>query len=221
MTAQNKMMTAGIVLIIGGVLALLAPLAVSLAITVIVGITFLLGGLINAWAAVQDAADRLAHAIFAVLGIFLGVSFLANPLSGLVSLTVLVGLVFLLSGLVRLWLAWQRRDHSGFWLLLISGALSVLLGGLIFADVMGATGTLLLIWALILSSLIHCVMCLTAAKVMRAVFTSAPVSTTTAARFSLCARAPGAPTTTAPPTTARTASTAPPAARPSSSIRLV
>lgn len=142
MTAQGKMQAAGLVLILGGVLALLAPFAVSIAITVLVGLAFLIGGLLNAWAVFQDADDRMAHGVFAALGIFLGVSFLAHPLSGLVSLTVLVGLVFLISGAVRLGLAWQRRAHSGYWLLLLSGALSVLLGGMIFADVMGATGIL-------------------------------------------------------------------------------
>jgi uncharacterized membrane protein HdeD (DUF308 family) len=142
MKAQGTMRNAGIILILGGVLALLAPLAVSIAITVIVGLSFLAGGLLNAWSAWQEDDERLAHAIFAVLEIFLGVSFLAHPLSGLVSLTILVGLVFLISGAVRLGLAWQRRAHAGFWLLLLSGALSVLLGGMIFADVMGATGIL-------------------------------------------------------------------------------
>jgi len=142
MNAQAKMQTAGIVMVIGGVLALLAPLAVSIAITVIVGLSFLLAGLFNAWAAFQDSFDRLAHGIFAVLGIFLGVSFLAHPLGGVISLTVLVGFVFLLSGAFRLSLAWQRRTHPAFWILLLSGALSVLLGGMIFADVMGATAIL-------------------------------------------------------------------------------
>lgn len=142
MKAQAKMRTAGIVLILGGVLALLAPLAVSIAITLIVGLTFLLGGLFNAWAVVQDAEDKLAHGLFALLGLFLGVSFLVDPLGGVISLTVLVGILFLVSGAVRLWLAWSRRDHPAFWMLLLSGALSVLLGGFILGDILGATGIL-------------------------------------------------------------------------------
>jgi uncharacterized membrane protein HdeD (DUF308 family) len=136
------MMIAGIVLILGGVFALLAPLAVSIAITLIVGVSFLVGGLVNAWAALQDTEDRIAHGIFAVLGLILGISFIANPLGGVISLTVLAGLLFLVSGATRLWLAWQRRDKSAFWMLLVSGALSVLLGAIIFADVAGATGIL-------------------------------------------------------------------------------
>lgn len=142
MSPEGKMMIAGVVLILGGVAALLAPLAVSVAITLIVGVSFLVGGLVNAWAALVDARDRLAHGIFALLGLLLGISFIANPLGGLVSLTVLAGVLFLVSGATRLWLAWQRRDHPAFWMLLVSGALSVLLGAIIFADVGGATGIL-------------------------------------------------------------------------------
>jgi uncharacterized membrane protein HdeD (DUF308 family) len=142
MSPSRSMMTAGIVLIVGGVLALLAPYAVSIAITLIVGVSFLLGGLLNAWAAISFADGRLANGIFAVLGLFLGISFLADPLGGLISLTVLVGLLFLVSGAVRLWLAWAGRDNPAFWLLVVSGAVSVLLGGLILSDVGGATAFL-------------------------------------------------------------------------------
>lgn len=142
MSPQRSMLIAGIVLIVGGILALLAPFAVSIAITVIVGISFLVGGLFNAWAALSFSEGRFANGVFAVLGLFLGISFLVNPLGGLISLTVLVGLLFLLSGLVRLWLAWARRDEPAFWLLLVSGAVSVLLGGIILSDVGGATAFL-------------------------------------------------------------------------------
>jgi uncharacterized membrane protein HdeD (DUF308 family) len=58
MSPSRSMMTAGIVLIVGGVLALLAPYAVSIAITLIVGVSFLLGGLLNAWAALSFADGR-------------------------------------------------------------------------------------------------------------------------------------------------------------------
>jgi uncharacterized membrane protein HdeD (DUF308 family) len=136
------MMIAGIVLILGGVFALLAPLAVSIAITLIVGVSFLVGGLFNTWAALRGAEDRVAHGMFAVLGLILGISFIADPLGGVISLTVLAGLLFVLSGAIRLWLAWQRRDHPAFWMLLVSGALSVLLGAVIFADIGATTGIL-------------------------------------------------------------------------------
>jgi uncharacterized membrane protein HdeD (DUF308 family) len=142
MSPSKSMMTAGIVLIAGGILALLAPFAVSIAITLIVGVSFLLGGLLNGWAALYFSDGRFANAIFALLGLVLGISFLANPLGGLISLTVLVGLLFLVSGVVRLLLAWAGRDHPSFWLLLVSGAVSVLLGGLILSDVGGATAFL-------------------------------------------------------------------------------
>jgi uncharacterized membrane protein HdeD (DUF308 family) len=136
------MWIAGLVLVIGGVLALLAPFAVSVAVTLIVGISFLLGGLLNLWAAIKSAEGRVANVLFGLLGAALGISFLVDPLGGLISLTLVVGVLFFVSGAFRIWFAWQMRDHPAFWMLLLSGALSVLLGGMIMANLFGATAIL-------------------------------------------------------------------------------
>jgi uncharacterized membrane protein HdeD (DUF308 family) len=143
MIDMQRMRIAGIVLMLGGALALLAPYWASIAVTLIVGWTFLFAGLINLWAALASSEDRVAHGVFAALGLLIGMGILVNPLAGLVSLTVLVGILFLLSGGVRLALAWMLRDRPGFWLVLISGALSVLLGGAIMANLGGAASSIL------------------------------------------------------------------------------
>lgn len=138
MPSARYMMIAGIVLAVGGALALLAPLAASVAVTLFVGWGFLLSGIFNAVSLFTDAEHRGDHAVFGALGLFIGIAILVDPLGGLVSLTILLGVLFLISGAVRLWLAWAGRGSSFFWVLLMSGALSVMLGALILSSLDGA-----------------------------------------------------------------------------------
>ena len=135
----------GVLLVIGAFIALANPFAASLAVTTLVGFFFLIGGAIQAWLAVAARADRhrMWHGVIGALGIVAGISLLANPLGGLISLTLLLGIVFLATGAARLVLAFRLRESRSFWFLLLSGAVSVLLGILIFGNFAAAATTLL------------------------------------------------------------------------------
>ncbi len=68
---------------------------------------------------------------------------LANPLQGLISLTLILGVVFLVTGIARLVLSFRLRDTPMFWLLLLSGAASVLIGVMVFGNFAAAATSLL------------------------------------------------------------------------------
>lgn len=135
----------GIVLVIFGVLALANPLAASIAVTTLVGIAFLLGGVVQLWLAFSDDENphRIWTGVIGVISLLAGVSLLADPLGGVISLTLLLGVLFLVTGIVRLVMALRLRETPFFWLLLLSGAASVLLGALIFITFPEAASTLL------------------------------------------------------------------------------
>ncbi len=61
----------------------------------------------------------------------------------MVSLTLVVAVMFLVTGATRLWLAWRMRETRLFWLLALTGALSVLLGGIILAGFPATAATIL------------------------------------------------------------------------------
>jgi uncharacterized membrane protein HdeD (DUF308 family) len=50
------------------------------------------------------------------------------------ALTWTIGLLFLIEGIVKLVLAFATRGSQYFWILLLSGAISVLLGGMILGN---------------------------------------------------------------------------------------
>jgi uncharacterized membrane protein HdeD (DUF308 family) len=79
----------------------------------------------------------LGGGVLTVLGLVL----LRNPAAGALSLTLVAGALFLTTGLVRIFLAFQVSEAR--WLLVFSGAISVFLGLLVLFNLMTATLTLL------------------------------------------------------------------------------
>lgn len=142
MTNRTLFIVSGVILLIGGIAALLAPFAASLAATLYVGAAFAVAGVLHIVKAFRDTEDRAWNGAFGVLGVLLGLSFLINPLGGMVSLTIVLGVLFFVSGLLQLYLTWKRRTTDSVWLLGISGLVSLALALLILFNFFAATVTL-------------------------------------------------------------------------------
>ena len=145
MKASTAMLVIGVLLILGGIFALANPLAASIAVTTLVGAMFLVAGILQAWVLFQDsgAEHRLWNGFIALLTIVAGVWLLTNPLAGTVSLTLILGVVFFVMGIVRLMIAMRLTGTPFFWLMFLSGLASALIGVLVFTDFQSAATTLL------------------------------------------------------------------------------
>ncbi len=125
----------GIVLLIGGVFVLGDVVLAS-----VVSAIFI------AWALVIVGGFQIVHAFSAVgwkgfvldlllgaLYIAAGVILLTNPLAATIKLTLLLGIIWLISGLFRIVLAGVLWRQAG-WSLLISGIIGALAGGVILSE---------------------------------------------------------------------------------------
>ncbi|MEL7252548.1 MAG: DUF308 domain-containing protein [Pseudomonadota bacterium] len=142
MTNRIFFILSGIILLIGGLWALLAPVAASLAATLYVGIAFAAAGLVHVVQAFRDSDHRLWNASFGLLSVLLGASFFINPFGGMLSITLLLGVLFAASGVMQLYLAWTRKSTDSVWMLALSGAVSVALAVMIALNLFAATVTL-------------------------------------------------------------------------------
>ncbi|MCB1466475.1 MAG: HdeD family acid-resistance protein [Rhizobiaceae bacterium] len=126
----------GAISLIGGILALINPFAATLAAVFLAGWTFLLFGLIQIIHAfrVRDWPGFLWSLLLGVLTVAVGVSLLFNPVSGALSLTLLVAILFLVLGAVKIMYGLSLRPVSGWGFAALSGVISVLLGVMILAD---------------------------------------------------------------------------------------
>ena len=145
MRSSTILILFGVLMFVGGVVAVANPFAASLAVSTLVGVMLLIGGAAQLWVASADAfvPHRVWTVIAALIALVAGVSLLANPLQGLISLTLLLGALFLVSGIIRLSMAFGQRDQLVFWAFLLSGAASAVIGILVLANLMAAATTLL------------------------------------------------------------------------------
>ena len=136
---------AGAVCLLGGLVALFNPLAASFTAEQIAGWLFIFAGAIQVFASFQERWSVRAWltGLLGALGILVGVSVVARPLEGIIALTWLVAIFFVVSGAAKVMLSWPLRGTQFFWILLGSGALSAILGILILAGLPASAGIVL------------------------------------------------------------------------------
>jgi uncharacterized membrane protein HdeD (DUF308 family) len=137
----------GIVLLILGVLAFLLPPLATLGITIVVGWLFLISGIMGLvttyWA--RHAPGFWWSLVSALLGIGAGVILLARPVTGAVSLTLVLIAFFIIEGVASIMYALDhRKQSSGRWgWMLLSGVIDLVLAAMIFSGLPGTAA-----WAL-------------------------------------------------------------------------
>ena len=124
----------GIALVAVGILSLAFPLVAALSFNLLVGVTLMTGGILTLVHAVRVRRWQ-GFALQLLLGLLYlggGIIFVLNPFAGLVALTITLGAFFAADGVARVLLALQIRPESGWWLFLVSGLLSLVIGVLVF-----------------------------------------------------------------------------------------
>jgi uncharacterized membrane protein HdeD (DUF308 family) len=137
----------GIILVVLGLLAIAVPMVAGLAVTLLFGWLFLIGGVVGLVTtfAMRQAPGFWWSLLSAVLGIVVGGWLLVQPELGLVSLTYLLIAFFLIEGIATIMFALDhKRALSGRWgWMLVSGIVDLFLAGVILAGLPGAAA-----WAL-------------------------------------------------------------------------
>jgi uncharacterized membrane protein HdeD (DUF308 family) len=120
----------GIFSIILGTVGLVVPVAFSIGVTIFIGAVLLAvgaTGLALFWKA-QGWGARTAAVLSALLSAVTGLLLIFYPLAGTESLTLFLASYFIAIGLLKIWVSVTNRDTRGWWLMLFSALISVLLG---------------------------------------------------------------------------------------------
>jgi len=134
-------LTEGIILVVLGVAAVLLPPVATLAVELVVGWVLLFSGIVGLFTTFKmHRAPGFWWSLFsALLGIAAGLILLLWPLSGTVSLTVILTVFLSLEGIASIMLALNHsRGFSARWgMLLLSGIIDLILAGIILAGLPG------------------------------------------------------------------------------------
>jgi len=125
----------GVALIMAGIAMIAYPLYSGMALTTVVGVLFVVAGImyvVNAFMA-RSGGGFLFRVLLAVLTAGAGVWILMNPSGGLTALTVILGVVLVLCGILKILLGRALTGIPGVGMILFSGIASIVLGILIMA----------------------------------------------------------------------------------------
>jgi uncharacterized membrane protein HdeD (DUF308 family) len=125
----------GIVMVVLGLLAIAVPEIASLAITLLIGWLFFIGGIFRTVSLLQHRRmPGFAWSLFAaLLAIALGLVLLLRPLAGVLTLTIWLITFFVIEGIAAILLAIEHRRHLPSWgWVLLSGLVDLFLAYLIW-----------------------------------------------------------------------------------------
>jgi uncharacterized membrane protein HdeD (DUF308 family) len=137
----------GIVLVVLGLVAIVIPPIATLAAEILFGWLFLISGVMGLITTfyMRQAPGFWWSLVSAVLAIGAGIVLLAWPLSGVLSLTLILIVFFVVEGVASIMFALEhKRELSGRWgFMLLSGIVDLILAAIIFAGLPGTAA-----WAL-------------------------------------------------------------------------
>lgn len=136
----------GVISIVGGVLALINPFTATLTAAMLAAWTFLIFGvlhIVQTFRASGRGGVFLWNLLIGLLMFALGVSLIFRPLEGIISLTVVVAIMFIVLGVAKFLYAFSLRPMQGWGWVLLSGVVSLVLGVMILADMPWAAASIL------------------------------------------------------------------------------
>jgi len=131
----------GTVLLILGLAAIMVPMAATVAMEIVVGWLILVSGIVGLVTTfyMRQAPGFWWSLFSALIGTAAGIVLLRWPLSGALSLTLILTVFLVFEGIVTIMFALDhRRELSGRWgMMLVSGIVDLMLAGFIFSGLPG------------------------------------------------------------------------------------
>lgn len=133
---KNLYLCEGIAFTLMGIFAIILPTLFSLTLDYFLGWFLVLGAIVVGIRTIkaQDTQSRAIPIISTFLYLFLGFMFLAYPISGIMTLTLILGFFFIFDGILKIYTS-SRLKPVGYWKwVLVSGITSLILAFLILVS---------------------------------------------------------------------------------------
>jgi len=131
----RELMTVGVLAIFVGCVAIVVPAVAAVGTAIFIGCILIVAGmfLVAATFMARSLGSLIVRLLWALLTVAVGVWLLAEPHHGAVSLTLLLGIYFLLMGITRIAAAFVGRGQRGAGLVGLSGIAGLIIGILVLA----------------------------------------------------------------------------------------
>jgi uncharacterized membrane protein HdeD (DUF308 family) len=125
----------GILLVLAGLLALIFPVASTFTVTLIIGWVLIFSGIFQAISLLRGSDSPLfwLPLVSVVLFILIGALILRNPAEGVLTITLLMIIFFMMEGIAKIIFAFSMRSLPNWGWVLASGILAVLISLFLWA----------------------------------------------------------------------------------------
>lgn len=123
----------GIIILLMGIFAMGSPFIAGVSLAIAVGFTLIIGGF-GQLAFALKARAGLFSIILAILTVIAGGYMVSNPGVALATMTMVLAIYLVISGVFEVMMAFQVKPVKGWGWALFSGAVSVLLGAMIWSQ---------------------------------------------------------------------------------------
>lgn len=126
-------MGAGVIIAIIGVLAILAPFAAGVSLSILLGALLVVGALVHVAHSFSGGWKRFfVQGILALIYAVAGISLLANPVIGLTTLTILLAAFLVVDGVLEIVMGFQARGSRGWGALIVSGVCALVIAAIVW-----------------------------------------------------------------------------------------
>ncbi len=133
--SQNRtaFIVESILLIILGIIAIALPFYATLSIELIIGWVLLLGGIVQLYKSIKTIKEPggAISLLGAVIYICVGALMLLYPLTGILTLTLLIGAFFLLEGIAKIAISFELKPAQNWGWVLVSGIIALIMAAII------------------------------------------------------------------------------------------
>lgn len=132
---RKVFMFEGIVMIILGILAMALPVVATFGIELLIGWLLIFAGIAQLIRNISmgKSEGMWASIFWSIVALVIGILFIVNPMRGVLTLTLLLTIFFILSGLSKIIWGIQFRSIPGTAWIIFSGVISLIMAGIIIS----------------------------------------------------------------------------------------
>lgn len=138
---KSTLLWVGILTALVGFIAIVFPYAATVTTNFMVGFLFIGSGILGIWHSfsIKGTGPFFGALLMGLITVVAGVFLIANPLAGILILTLTVGIVFIFEGAYQIFAAFELRPEKGWGWMLFSAFISIAAGLLIVSKLPGTS----------------------------------------------------------------------------------
>ncbi|MEP3047282.1 MAG: HdeD family acid-resistance protein [Roseibium sp.] len=138
---KSNLMWVGILMAVVGAIAIIFPFAATVTTNFMAGFLFIGSGILGIWHSfsIKGTGPFFGALLMGLITLVAGVFLIANPLEGILILTLTVGIVFIFEGAYQVFAAFELKPEKGWGWLFVSALISIAAGLLIVSKLPGTS----------------------------------------------------------------------------------